>query len=252
MVGLNRSAVGDRVIWHDVECASYSADLGLWSEMAGAAAGPVLDLGAGTGRVTIDLAGRGHDVWALDSDPALVDALAERARERGLRVHAVAADARTFELGPGAPAFALAIAPMQVVQLLGNAAGRAAALARVRAVLGAGGLFAAAIADPFEGGAAELIGPPLPDIREQAGWVFQSQPVAVRQVPGGSEIDRVRQAVSPSGELSESFNTIRLDDLAPEELESDGRSAGFRVRERRAVAPTDDYVGSTVVVLEAP
>jgi SAM-dependent methyltransferase len=252
VVGLTRSAVENRVIWHDVECASYSADLGLWRELAGAAGGPVLDLGAGTGRVALDLADHGNDVWALDSDPALVDALAERARERGLRVHAVAADARTFELGPGAPGFALAIAPMQVVQLLGNAAGRAAALARVRSVLRPGGIFAAAIADPFEGEAAELIGPPLPDVREQAGWVFQSQPIAVRQVPGGSEIDRVRQAVSPSGELSESFNTIRLDDLAPEELESDARAAGFQVRERRSVPPTGDYVGSTVVMLEAP
>ena len=252
MVRLTRSAVEDRVIWHDVECASYSADLGVWRELASAAGGPVLDVGAGTGRVAIDLAERGHDVWALDADPALVDALAERARERDLRVRAVAADARTFELGDGAPRFALAIAPMQVVQLLGSASGRSAALERVRAVLRTGGMFAAALADPFEGEAAEIVGPPLPDVREQAGWVFQSQPIAVRQVPGGSEIDRVRQAVSPSGDLSESYNTIRLDDLAPEELESDGRAAGFHVRPRRSVPPTGDYVGSTVVVLEAP
>ena len=247
-----RSAVDDRVIWHDVECASYVADLGLWRDLAAAAHGPVLDLGAGTGRVALDLARRGHDVWAIDSDSALVEALAGRAREQGLRVHAVAADARTFDLGPGAPAFALAIAPMQVIQLLGSATGRGAALERVRAALRPGGVFAAALADPFEGEAAELVGPPLPDIREQAGWVFQSQPIAVRQVPGGSEIDRVRQAVSPAGELSESFNTICLDDLAPEELESDGRAAGFGVQPRRAVPPTGDYVGSTVVVLEAP
>lgn len=252
MVGLTRSAIDDRVIWHDVECASYSADLGLWRELAAAAGGPVLDLGAGTGRVALDLAGRGHDVWAIDSDAALVDALAERARECDLRVHAIAADARSFELGPGAPPFALAIAPMQVVQLLGGAAGRSASLERVRAVLRPGGVFAAALADPFEGDAAEIAGPPLPDVREQAGWVFQSQPIAVRQVPGGSEIDRVRQAVSPAGELSESWNTIRLDDVAPEELEEDGRAAGLVTRARRSVPPTGDYVGSTVVVLEAP
>jgi len=251
VVGLTRSAVDDRVIWHDVECASYSVDLTLWRELAAAARGPVLDLGSGTGRVALDLAERGHEVTAVDSDSALVDALAERARERGLRIRTVTADARTLNLGTE-PFLALAIAPMQVVQLLGGAAGRTAMLERVRAHLQPGGLLAAAIADPFEGEAAEIVGPPLPDVREQAGWVFQSQPIAVRQVPGGSEIDRVRQAVSPSGELSESFNTIRLDDLAPEELESDGRSAGFRVRPRRSIPPTGDYVGSTVVVLEAP
>ena len=250
MVGLTRSAVDDRVIWHDVECASYEVDLPLWRELAAAAGGPVLDLGAGTGRVALDLAQRGHDVTAVDSDSALVGALAERARERGLRVHTVAADARSLEIS-GAR-FALAIAPMQVVQLFGSAAGRTAALERVLAHLATGALFAAAIADPFEGEPPEVVGPPLPDVREQDGWVFQSQPVFLRQVPGGTEIDRVRQAVSPSGDLSESFNTIRRDDLAAEELESDGRAAGFRVLPRRSVRPTGDYVGSTVVMLEAP
>jgi len=103
-----------------------------------------------------------------------------------------------------------------------------------------------------EGEPPEVVGPPLPDVREQDGWVFQSQPVFLRRVPGGTEIDRVRQAVSPSGELTESYNTILLDDLAPEELESDARATGFRVCPRRAVPGTRDYVGSTVVVLEAP
>ncbi len=249
MVGLS-SVIDERVIWHDVECGAYDADVPLWRELAAAAGGPVMDLGSGTGRIALDLAARGHDVWAIDAEAALIDALAERARERGLRVHAVTADARSLEL-PGAR-FALAIAPMQVVQLFGGAAGRTAALERVRHHLEPGGRFAAAIADPFDGEPPEVVGPPLPDIREQAGWVFQSQAVFVRQVPGGSEIDRVRQAVSPSGDLTESYNTIRLDDLAPEELESDARAVGYRVQPRRSVPGTRDYVGSTVVMMEAP
>jgi SAM-dependent methyltransferase len=249
VVGLS-AAVDERVVWHDVECGSYAVDLALWRQLAADAGGAVLDIGSGTGRVAIDLAERGHDVYALDADAALVAALEHRARERGLRVRAASGDARTFDLG-GAT-FALAIAPMQVVQLLGGTAGRSALLERVRRHLEPGGFFAAAIADPFEGEPAEMIGPPLPDVREQDGWVFQSQPIAVRAVPGGSEIDRIRQAVSPAGELSESFNTIKLDDLAAEELESDGRAAGFHVLERHAVPPLADYVGSTVVMLGAP
>jgi SAM-dependent methyltransferase len=245
------AALDERVIWHDVECGSYGADLVLWRQLAAAAGGPVLDIGSGTGRVALDLAGQGHDVWAIDADSALIGALERRARERGLRVRATSADARTFDLGDGVR-FALAIAPMQVVQLLGGTDGRAAALDRVRAHLDPGGVFAIAIADPFEGEPAELVGPPLPDVREQDGWVFQSQPIAVRGVPGGSEIDRVRQAVSPSGDLHESFNTVRLDDLTAEELEADGRAAGYRVLPRRSVPPTGDYVGSAVIVLEAP
>ena len=69
------------VIWHDVECGAYDADLALWRELAAAAGGPILDVGAGTGRVALDLARHGHEVVALDSDP---DA-ARRAARAGAR-----------------------------------------------------------------------------------------------------------------------------------------------------------------------
>ena len=72
------------VVWHDLECGGYDADLPLWRELAREAAGGVLDVGAGTGRVALDLAAAGHDVTALDLDPALLDVLA-RARGRGRR-----------------------------------------------------------------------------------------------------------------------------------------------------------------------
>ena len=45
--------------------------------------------GAGTGRVALDLAARGHDMVAVDSDPDLVAACAERAADRSLSVTAV-------------------------------------------------------------------------------------------------------------------------------------------------------------------
>jgi len=88
--------VSDAAVWHDVECASYTADLDLWRELAEDAGGAVLDVGCGTGRVALDLAERGHEVMGVDSDPELVATLARRARERGLRVHAEVSDARTL------------------------------------------------------------------------------------------------------------------------------------------------------------
>ena len=239
--------VADPVIWHDVECAAYDADLALWRELAAAAEGPILDLGAGTGRVALDLAARGHDVTALDSEPELLRALAARARERDLRVRTEVADARSFALGRE---FALAIAPMQVVQLLGGASGRLRMLGCVREHLRAGGRFAAALADPFEGVPAEDAEPPVPDVREQDGWVFSSTPIAVRAEPGATVIDRHRQSVSPDGRLDEVVASIRLDDAPPEELEHLGASVRLRTLPRRHVPPTGDYVGSRVVVLE--
>jgi len=136
-------ALADAVIWHDVECGGYEADLGLWRELAATADGPVLELGCGTGRVALDLAARGIDVTALDSDPALIRALDERARRQGEALETAVADARTFSLRRRG--FALAIAAMQVTQLMDGRDGRAAMLSRVREHLGPGGVLAAAL-----------------------------------------------------------------------------------------------------------
>jgi SAM-dependent methyltransferase len=247
VVRLKSAGISDAAIWHDVECASYRADLDVWLSLAGAARGPILDIGCGTGRVALALAEAGHDVTALDADPDLVRVLAARAR--GLRVRPVVADARTFEL---ASRFALAVAPMQVVQLLGGAPGRRAMLAHAFDHLHAGGLLAVALADPFEAVSPQAAKPPLPDVLERDGWVFSSTPVAVYPDGEAITIERVRSAVSPEGELNEVVARIRLDSVTPEMLYDEGAAHGFVRRPALSVPATPDYVGSAVVVLERP
>jgi SAM-dependent methyltransferase len=241
------------VAWHDVECGGYAVDLPLWRELAAAHPGWVLELGAGTGRVALDLAEAGHAVTALDSDPGLVAACAARARERGLRVDTVCADAASFSLER---CFSLIIAPMQVVQLLERAAAREAVLERVRSHLAPGGLFAAALADPFAGMAAADALPPPPDTGTAGGWALSSTPVAVREerLPDGAErlvaIDRLRRADGPDGSVVESAATVRLAVFPPGELAA-AAAHGLRRKPDRTVPETRAYVGSTVVMLEA-
>ena len=242
------------VAWHDVECGGYEADLALWRELAGLADGPVLDLGAGTGRVALDLASHGHEVVALDSEPAFVEACAARAREQGLRLETVCADARTFALDRRFP---LVLAPMQVVQLLGDEAGRDAMLARVADHLEPGGLFAPALADPFAGLPAADSLPPMADTGRRDGWDLASTPVNVREdlsVAGDRAvaIDRLRRAAGPGGETVEEAATIRLSVFPPEDLAGAAIARGLSRRPDRLVPETEVYVGSTVLMLAAP
>ena len=234
--------------WHDVECASYSADLELWRDLAEERGGPVLDIGCGTGRVAFELAAQGHEVIGVDADRELVAAFNARVGESGLDAKAYAADARSLALERR---FALAVVPMQVVQLLGGCDGRIAMLEATARHLHPGGIVAIALADPFEAVPAGEARPPLPDVLEIDGWVLSSTPVAVRDEGEAVAIDRLRQAVSPAGDLTEELATILLDSCAPATLEEEGRRAGLRPLPRRHVPPTPDYVGSTVVVMEA-
>lgn len=231
-----------RAVWHDVECGAYSADLALWEEMASAADGPVLELGCGTGRVSLHLARRGHRVVGLDLDPELLTVLA--ARGAGLELDTVEADACEFEL---TRPVALALAPMQVMQLLDDGVEREECLHRVAAALRPGGRFAAAIIErmPEEVDAP----PPLPDVRDVDGWIYSSLSVEAAVGAGEIVIRRLRQTVSPGGELSEEPNEIRIATFEAGQLEAEARGAGLLPGERLEIPPTDIHVGSTVVVL---
>jgi hypothetical protein len=96
--------------------------------------------------------------------------------------------------------------------------------------------------------------PPVPDMREVEGWVYSSQPVGLRPVDDGAAIslDRVRTTVAPGGERTSTSTETRLELLSPHELERETAAAGLKVLGRRFVAPTEDHVGSIVVVAAAP
>ena len=88
---------------------------------------------------------------------------------------------------------------------------------------------------------------------EVEGWVLSSTPVDVRDEGESVAIDRHRQAVSPAGELTEEVFTIAPGlGHPPPSSRPRRRDAGYRRCPARRVPATRDYVGSTVVMLEAP
>jgi SAM-dependent methyltransferase len=235
-------------IWHDLECGSYTADLMFWQALAQKIGGPVLDVGAGTGRTTLALAREGHEVVAIDHDDALLAQLRDRAA--GLDVMTIVADARAFWLELSFP---LIIVPMQTIQLLGGAAGRASFLECAVYHLETPGVLAIAIADDLElFDVSDGTTPgPLPDVVEHDGIVYSSRPIAVRADGDGFELERRRETVTADGQLSTEQDLIHLDRVDADTLEAEAAAAGLRAASRLEIAATEDYVGSTVVMLRA-
>lgn len=234
-------------VWHDLECGSYSEDLPLWEELAAAHPRRIAELGAGTGRVALHLARRGHAVEAIERDAALAAELRRRAAEQDLGVVVREGDVRELVLGHAS--HSLVLCPMQLIQQLGGHRGRAAALRRIAACLAPGGVAAFAIVE----GGAELASAGgeglLPDVRERDSWVYSSLPLDIAARNGHLEVRRLRQEVSPDGELTESRHTDVLEVLDGSSVERDGAAAGLASAGRREIGESDLHVGSTVVLL---
>ena len=107
---------GSASAWHDAEHGGYAADLPLWDRLASERGGPVLDLGAGTGRVALHLAAAGPRGRRGRLRPrAARPPCATGPRSGGLPVRTIEADVRELDLEE---AFPLAIAPMQLLHML--------------------------------------------------------------------------------------------------------------------------------------
>lgn len=253
----------DAVIWHDLECGTYTADLALWRELTddactgiahapGSGLGRVLDVGAGTGRVALALAHAGHRVTAIDLDAELLEAL--RARAAGLDIETVRADARLFELDRRD--FALCLAPMQTLQLLGGATGRLEFMRQARVHLAPGGLLACAIVteiDPFDCEAGDL--GPSPEVTRIAGATYISRATRVLVDGRVVRIERERGIVprgrSAAREPAWEHDVIELDRVSVAQLQHEGHEVGLTAAGTRLIAATDEHTASVVVVFHA-
>jgi SAM-dependent methyltransferase len=123
--------------------ASVQGDVEWYQRKALERGGPVLELGAGTGRITLAISKGGTPIHALEANVAMLDVLIQKrtllsASEQGL-VTPVLGDMRTFEL---AEQFALVIAPFRVFLHNVTEDDRVRCLEQVHRHLRPGGYFA--------------------------------------------------------------------------------------------------------------
>lgn len=220
------SPVSEQVIWHDIECGRYDADLPLWRALAAAAEGPILEIGAGTGRIALDLARRGHRVAAVEIEPELAGAL--RARAAGLPVVVVCADI-TQEPAPAGP-FALVIAAMQVIQVLGGRRHRLAMWRNARDSLTPDGSIVVAFVDTVTEatfGSSELA--PQPDTLVLDRAKYTSRAVSVRFSQRAIQIVRERRTRGPAGGERRSRAHQALDVLSRATVIAEAAEAGLEL-----------------------
>jgi ubiquinone/menaquinone biosynthesis C-methylase UbiE len=115
-------------------------DVPFWRRIALDAAGPILELGCGTGRISLPLVRAGVDFVGIDrSEHMLARAQAGRKRRRLAAVRFVRGDIRALPFPPNT--FKAVIAPYGVLQSLLADRDLAATLAAVSRVLVPGGTF---------------------------------------------------------------------------------------------------------------
>jgi len=122
-------------------------DVPFWQSVAARVHGPVLELGCGTGRVSIPLALDGIDIVGVDRSEPMLERARKRnkggarkgARGRPPRARFVRADIRALPFGDGS--FPSVIAPYGILQSLIRPRDLTATLASVARVVAPGGTF---------------------------------------------------------------------------------------------------------------
>jgi ubiquinone/menaquinone biosynthesis C-methylase UbiE len=119
-------------------------DVPFWRRVAAGADGPVLELGCGTGRVSLPLARAGVNLVGIDRSAPMLDRARRQIRRssnpqirKSLRL--VRGDIRTLPFDAGA--FPMVLAPYGILQSLIRPRDLTAALASVARVLAGGGIF---------------------------------------------------------------------------------------------------------------
>jgi SAM-dependent methyltransferase len=143
---------------YDLDLAEDPGDTALYRALARRTGGPILELGVGSGRVAVALAGEGHRVVGVDNDPAMLARARVRAANEtagGLSlVEADLVDAPEVEAVVASGPYALAFIALNSILLLASAERQRAAIAALARLLAPRGL---AVVDAWQPSPVDLV-----------------------------------------------------------------------------------------------
>jgi SAM-dependent methyltransferase len=214
---------------YDLENPDFEPEGPFYLSIARETSGPVLELGCGTGRMTIPLAREGLEISGLDAVPGMLALAREKAGD--LPVEWIEADARDFHLGR---TFRLIFESGGVFMHMLSNADQAAFLARAREHLAPGGRFVVSLFFPHPGGLHT-------DLEEKEWFTYQDGQGRAVQVSGTEAYDELRQVkvetairrvTEPDGSQTVHVAPLALRYTFPQEMEGLLERAGFDVLER--------------------
>ena len=138
---------------YDAVHADLTHDIDFYVELARASGGPTLELGCGTGRISLAIAQQGIAVTGIDISPRMIEVAQTKAAQRGLAERCVfqSGDMAAVQL---AERFPLVIMPFRSFQSMLTPEEQRQALARVRERLAPGGVF---VMDTFNPDVGSLV-----------------------------------------------------------------------------------------------
>jgi SAM-dependent methyltransferase len=141
------SLYADAAFYDRMVCAEdHGAEIAFYASMAGAPRASILELGCGTGRLTLPLAAAGHAVTGIDNAPAMLAVARRKAAHSGKDVRLVQGDIRDFAIGAR---FRLIIFPHNSIGHLHTLADQLACLHCVREHLRDDGWFVIDMYNPL-------------------------------------------------------------------------------------------------------
>lgn len=217
------------------EHVHYDDDLGFWEHHADRLGGPVCDLGAAAGRVTVRVAARGHQVWAVDTDAEMLHVLAQRAAGHGVGhlVHPVHQSMTEPLPVSGA---GLVMVPMNTLQVLRDAEDQVACMRAAARALRPGGEVVFDLAMPHFGVVTELQGALLDTghaVDPATGDLLLHTATFDDVRPDAGEV-RLRifvERIHPDGTSTRVERPHHLHLYEPDEIPALAAAAGLEVRE---------------------
>ena len=238
---------------YDLDLADDPGDLDLYLALAGRTGDPILELGAGTGRLAVPLAAAGHRVTAVDIDPAMLDRARRRARDEGPavvgRLDFIQADLLNLE-PTVEPRHRLAFIGLNSLFLLADRAAQLGAFEAMARHLAPGGLAVADVWLPDADDLARFDGRLILEyVRTdpQTGNLVTKTAAAEHDATSGSvELTTIYEEGPPGATSVRWIRRDRLRLVSPDELRAFAEAAGLEVEtvaggyDLRSIGPGDD------------